>query len=91
MAADAWAGASGGSAKTPPEDLAKVVADLRAENESLKKALDVLQAHSAKNTLREKAIVEKMARGLSREQSIAVIQRQEEHDAKKAAAPKDKK
>ena len=77
------ADASGGGGKTPS---APTVAELLAETARLNGIINGLQAEKAKNSEREKLVVEKMSHGLSREQAIQVIKRQEEHDAAKAEA-----
>jgi predicted DNA-binding WGR domain protein len=66
---------------TPP-----TAADLAAENATLKAKIAEFQAAKKQAEADEILIAEKMAKGLRREQAAAVIRRQREFDARKAAA-----
>ena len=61
-------------------------ADLAAENATLKAKIAEFQAAKKQAEADEILIAEKMAKGLRREQAAAVIRRQREFDARKAAA-----
>ncbi|MGA2749121.1 MAG: hypothetical protein ABSG59_10120 [Verrucomicrobiota bacterium] len=65
--------------------------ELAAENAVLKARLAELEAAKKQNDADEEAIAAKMARGLRREQAIAVIQRQREYDARTASNRKQAK
>ena len=62
--------------------------DLAAENAVLKARLAELEAAKKQTDADEQAIAAKMAKGLRREQAIAVIQRQREYEARRAATRK---
>jgi len=74
------ADASGGNgpAKETPE---QIIARLTADNKALAAKVAVYEAAEAERTKEEQVIAEKIAAGLTREQAIAVIKRQKEHDA----------
>lgn len=57
------------------------MARLQAENEEMRKRLAQIDADKEREEADEKIIKEKMDRGLTRPQAIAVIRRQREHDA----------
>jgi hypothetical protein len=60
--------------------------DLAAENAQLKAEMAEIAAAKEQATANDKIIVEKMAKGLRREQAAAVVQRQREHDARNTKA-----
>ena len=63
----------------------EVAAQLATENTALKARIKELEAVQQQKAEDEKVIGEKMARGLSRQQAITVIERQRKFDADKAA------
>jgi hypothetical protein len=79
--------AGGGGAQTP----APTVEGLQAENAQLRARIVELEGQQKENAEVEKVVREKMGIGLSREQALAVIRRQKEHDAAKAKAAEAKK
>jgi hypothetical protein len=63
-------------------------ADLAAENATLKAKIAEFEAARKQADADEILIVDKMAKGLRREQAIAVIKRQREFDARKKQGAK---
>lgn len=64
--------------------------DLLKENGLLKARITSLESDKAKVGEREKAIAEKMAHGLSRQQAISVLDRQDAHDIQRAKEKAEK-
>jgi hypothetical protein len=62
--------------------------DLAAENATLKARLAEFEAAKKQADADEVLIIDKMAKGLRREQAIAVIKRQREFDARKKQTKK---
>ncbi|HTB86021.1 MAG TPA: hypothetical protein VK742_20415 [Candidatus Sulfotelmatobacter sp.] len=77
LAADPAAG--NGPAKTPPAKT-PTIEELQAQLDAANAKLADASAADAARIEVEKAIAEKTSKGLTREQAIAVIRRQKEHD-----------
>lgn len=71
-----------------PDQNKPTVEELQGQLAAANKTIAALKAEKTQRDADEKIIVEKMSRGLSREQAISVIKRQREHDAAKAATAK---
>lgn len=72
----------GEQTETPAQTIARLTAALEEAN----KTIANFQAEKKQLAEDEKVIREKMSHGLSREQAMAVIKRQKEHDAMEAEA-----
>jgi len=78
------AGASAG-ANPPGETPAQTIERLTAENKALHAQVAADEERDAERAAEEALIVSKTRAGLTRDQAIAVIKRQKEHDAAVAA------
>lgn len=69
----------------PKETPDQTIARLTAENAALARQVAAFHAAQAQAGADEIIIQQKMSRGLSRDQAVAVIKRQRQHDAAEAA------
>jgi hypothetical protein len=83
LMADAAAG--NGPAAPVKETPEQIIARLTAENQALADQVAAFEAKETERAAEEKQIAEKVAAGLTRDQAIAVIKRQKDHDAAVAA------
>ena len=74
----------GGATETPAQTIARLTAELKIATDKIVS----YEKADAQRTADEKVIAQKMSLGLSRDQAIAVIKRQKDHDTAKAAALK---
>ncbi len=80
---------SGGSTAAPSKETPQqTIARLQNKADELQRQLDSFQARDAQQAEDEKVIVEKMSKGLSRDQARAVISRQRKFEASKPTAVK---
>ena len=82
--------AQGGDARPKAKTAQETIDAQNEEITRLKARVSELEGEKAKASEREVAIAKKMEHGLSREQAIAVLSRQEAHDKSKAEAEKAK-
>ncbi len=80
---------SGGSTAAPSKETPQqTIARLQSKADELQRQLDSYQARDAQQTEDEKVIVDKMSKGLSRDQARSVIDRQRKFEASKPSAAK---